>query len=374
MTPVTDRNPTAVAPPFFWRLPILACAGLLLLAGLWAALARVGWPLPALLVPLAGQHGALMISGFLGGLISLERAVALGWRWAYAPPALAGLGALALVFGLPLELGRGLIVLASLGLTLVFARLLRQHPVEHVAVMALGALLWLVGNLLWLGRWPLQQVIVGWVGFLVLTIAGERLELGRLLRPGRRAQLTFRFAIGVFLAGAALSPVALDLGWRVAGASLLLLGLWLMWNDIARLTVRQTGLPRYIAVCLLAGYLWLMVGGGLWVTFGAQPASRLLYDAMLHCLLLGFVFSMIFGHAPIILPALLGRSVLYAPVLYAPLLILHATLIVRVVGDLWGDRTLQMWGGLFNVLVIPLFLGLLTGALIRSALSRQTPA
>lgn len=262
MTPITDEKQTAVVPPFAWRFPLMALAMLILLAALWAALVRLGWQLPAPPLPLAGQHGALMISGFLGTLISLERAVALGWRWAYAPPALAGLGALALVSGLPLEVGRGLLALAALGLSLVFARLLRQYPVEHVAVMALGALAWLVANVLWLGRWPLQQAVVWWVGFLVLTIAGERLELGRLLRPSRRVQWSFRFAVGVFLAGAALSLVNLEAGWRVAGAGLFLLGLWLAWNDIARLTVRQVGLPRYLAVCLLAGYSWLIVAAG----------------------------------------------------------------------------------------------------------------
>ncbi|MDW8326059.1 MAG: hypothetical protein RMK99_05800 [Anaerolineales bacterium] len=372
MTPVTDQKQTSVVRPPIWRFLLMALAMLILLAALWAALVRLGWQMPALPLPLAGQHGALMISGFLGALISLERAVALGWRWAYAPPALAGLGALALVSGLPLEAGRGLLTLAAFGLSVVSARLLRRHPVEHVAVMALGALAWLVGNVLWLGRWPLQQAVVWWVGFLTLTIAGERLELGRLLRPSRSVRLSFRFAVGVFLAGAALSPVSLEAGWRVAGAGLLLLGLWLAWNDIARFTVRQAGLTRYIAVCLLAGYVWLMAGGGLWLGFGAQPASRLLYDAMLHSLLLGFVFSMIFGHAPIIFPGLLGRSVVYAPVFYAPLLVLHAALLVRVAGDLFGDRGLHMWGGLFNVLAIPLFLVLLIGTLLRSRRMSQS--
>ncbi|MCS6910438.1 MAG: hypothetical protein NZM11_07700 [Anaerolineales bacterium] len=58
--------------------------------------------------------------------------------------------------GLPLEAGRGLLALAAFGLSVVSARLLRQHPVEHVAVMTLGALAWLIGNVLWLGRWLAQ--------------------------------------------------------------------------------------------------------------------------------------------------------------------------------------------------------------------------
>nr|BFE78121.1 hypothetical protein GCM10020093_007220 [Planobispora longispora] len=45
------------------------------------------------------QHGPLMALGFLGTLISLERAVALRSRWGYAAPALSALGAVALAAG-----------------------------------------------------------------------------------------------------------------------------------------------------------------------------------------------------------------------------------------------------------------------------------
>jgi hypothetical protein len=90
------------------RILIVACVIVALFAALWAALVRVGWKMPALPVPLAGQHGALMISAFLGTLISLERAVALQKKWAYAAPALSAAGGLALIAGLPAEIGRGL--------------------------------------------------------------------------------------------------------------------------------------------------------------------------------------------------------------------------------------------------------------------------
>ena len=55
----------------------------------------------------------------------------------------------------------------------------------------------------------------------------------------------------------------------VFGAALLALALWLLRQDIARRTVKDTGLTRFIAVCLLSGYAWLalagaiMLGGGL---------------------------------------------------------------------------------------------------------------
>ena len=61
-------------------LPFLVPALLALLVALWAGLLRLGWVLPSTR-GLALAHGPLMVSGFLGALIALERAVALKIRW-----------------------------------------------------------------------------------------------------------------------------------------------------------------------------------------------------------------------------------------------------------------------------------------------------
>lgn len=74
--------------------------------------------------------------------------------------------------------------------------------------------------------------------------------------------------------------------------------------DIAWRTLRRPGVPRFSAVCILSESLWLAVGGALALAAGAVYAGPL-YDALLHSLFVGFVFAMIFGHAPIIVPALL---------------------------------------------------------------------
>lgn len=351
------------------RLALLALAGVALLSGLWAALVRLGWVLPAIPLPIAGQHGALMISGFLGTLISLERAVALNWRPAFLPPLFSGLGMVWLIFGLPIDVGRALIALGALGLMLVFIRIIRLQTAIFTLVMGLGALCWLIGDVLWLARWPLLNAIPWWVGFLVLTIAGERLELGRLLRLGPWAHSGFIFSVAVLLAGLLLSLGWLMPGWALAGWGFVLLGVWLLRFDIARRTVRQTGLPRYIAVCLLIGYGWLIVGGGLWVAFSLQTASNFYYDAALHAVLLGFVFSMIFGHAPIILPALLNRLVAYTPAFYFPLAVLHLSLILRLAGDLGGLPDVRLWGGLLNVLAVLVFFPLMLAMLQRATAS-----
>jgi hypothetical protein len=121
---------------------------------------------------------------------------------------------------------------------------------------------------------------------------------------------------------------------RVMGLVLVMLALWLFAFDLARVTVRQRGLPRYIAVCLLSGYAWLAFGGALLATATA-------YDAALHSIFVGFVFSMVFGHAPVILPAVLRVKLPYRSVLYLPLILLHASLAVRVFVSVgagaWGN-------------------------------------
>lgn len=342
----------------FFRLPLLIPGMLALLAGLWGGVARLGWELPSPGVPLATLHGPLMVSGFLGTLIGLERAVALGDRWAYAGPLLTGLGTLTLLAGLGGWSGP-LAVLAlsagSLALVAVFAVVLGRQPTLFTGTMAAGAGAWLAGNALWLAQWPIHRIVLWWVGFLVLTIAGERLELARMLRLTAARRTAFLVAVGLFAAGLLGSVVAPDLGVRLAGAGLVALSAWLARYDVARRTVRQTGLPRFVALCLLSGYVWLGVGGLLAVLFGGVAAGAR-YDALLHALFMGFVFAMIFGHAPIIFPAVLGLPVGFRPTFYVPLVLLHLTLLVRVAGDLVPWPAGRAWGGLLNAVTVLLFL------------------
>jgi len=92
------------------------------------------------------------------------------------------------------------------------------------------------------------------------------------------------------------------------------------------------------------------------------------YAAMLHAFLLGFVFSMIFGHAPIIVPALTGLRLAYSPIFYGHLILLHVMLAYRTYGSLAHDLEAQRWAGLFNVVAVLLFTGVTAGVLYRSNL------
>jgi len=356
------------------RWPLLALAGLSLAAGVWAGLARLGWPPGPLPLNWAPLHGPLMISGFLGILVSLERAIALlphtRWPWAFAAPALAAVGSAALLFGLPPAVGRGLMALGSLMLLAVFVFINRRQPSWAHAVMGLGALAWLIGNALWWRQRPIFEAVAWWMAFLVFTIAGERLELARVWVRGRAALPGFVAAAAVILAGLILAaaftswaaggpawaPAGRQAAIRLTGLGWLGLAVWLLRFDIARRTLRQTGLPRFIAVCLLAGYAWLAVSGSLWLLRPDRLTAGPWYDAMLHTVFVGFVLSMIFAHAPLILPAVIGRPLPYRPAFYAHLALLHAGLLLRVAGDLGAVPWLRQWGGLVNGLALLVFI------------------
>ena len=332
-------------------------------AGLLAGLARLGFAVPAGI--LAGQHGPLMICGLFGTLISLERAVAMAKPWPYLAPGLSALGVAALLAGVPHLWTTLSFVAAAAVLALASLQLWRGQKVLHLAVLALAALMWLLGNLLWLREGHVLSAVPAWAAFLVLTIAGERLELSRFLPTPQSARRQFAVLTLLLMAGALLPQNLLF--------ALALVGLvaWLLRHDIVRRTLRQEGLPRYIAVCLASGYVWLLASALLMlVSSGFDPQSAL-RDASLHALLLGFVFSMVFGHAPIVLPAVARLRLPYHPVLYLPLFLLQLSLALRLLAGLSGDFALRQQAALGNAGALALFALTVVGLLLRASRQRR---
>ena len=91
------------------RVALLAPAAIALLAGLDAALMLLGLPAPVTADRLPEVHGMLLVLGFVGTLVALERAVALRRPVGFAAPALLGLGGLLLLSPAPLVVGPGLV-------------------------------------------------------------------------------------------------------------------------------------------------------------------------------------------------------------------------------------------------------------------------
>lgn len=357
------------------RLPALAGAAVALLGGLYAALLLLGVPVAAPPSPVEDVHGPVMVFGFAGTLIALERAVALGRGWALLAPAASATGAGILLVTGPSWPGRVLMVVAPAALLAIYRALwLRQRSVALLA-QAAGAFAWYAAAFLWLAGYSVPEIVPWLVTFVVATIAGERLELAHVaLAGGHGPQWWFRAALSALVLTATATTVAPRTATVLFGLALLAVTAWLVVHDVARRTIRATGLPRYAAAGLLAGYAWLALAGLLWA--GAGPVSEgARYDATLHAVFLGFVVSMIFVHAPVILPAVVRRPLPYHPVLYLPLVLLHLSLLVRIVlGDAAGLEPVWRWSGTVNIASVLLFAACAATVAFRAATATSRAA
>ena len=204
----------------------------------------------------------------------------------------------------------------------------RRQSASHTLLLLVSALAWLAGNLLFAAGQGSAATLPWWFAFLVMTIAAERLEMTRLMRRRPAAPALLVAVLAAMLLGAAASFLSRAVGRRaVRRCRWSLLALWLVTFDIARRTVFAQGLSRYMAVCLLGGYAWLAVAGAAWAATALGLPWR---DAALHALGLGFIFSMIMGHAPVILPAIARVKLQFGFFFYVPLAALHLSLALRL--------------------------------------------
>lgn len=352
--------------PVRWRVPMLVAGFAALLTGMLAGLGRIGWGVPAWAAMIVPVHGPLMVCGFFGTIISLERAVAIGEAWAFSGPLAAGAGGLMLAAGVALPAAQFSFCLAGLTMTAASLVILwRQRSAFNFTLM-LAAAGWLAGSLLWSAGSTPASVAQWWAAFLVITIAGERLELSRLLPRGRQAVPIFFVILTVICSGLLSLAAAPAMGQRAIAVGYMGLALWLLRFDVARRTVIQRGLTRYIAVCLLTGYAWLALAGvvALW-SAPIYPGSAA-YDGYMHALFLGFVFSMVFGHGPIIFPAILGVRLRYGDYFYVPLVALAASVAVRLTGAILSLGGIQRAAALLHVAAILAFVLCMLASALRA--------
>ena len=334
------------------RVALIALAGVSLLTGLNAGLLRLGVWAPVASDRSADLHGPVMVLGFMGTLISLERAQALRNPLAYLAPGLLGVGSLALLSGAPVALGKLLLLDGTVAFVVLALALWRRAPLGLVAAQALAATFAALAAALWLVA-EIPAVIPLLAAFLIITIASERAELAQLTM-GRRAVPTLLTLASLIGAASALALAVPAVGSRVLGVGCLLTAAWLLRDDVGRRMVRTSGLRRFNAAALLGGNVWLAVAGAVWLIVG-QPTSTGTYDTVVHGVFLGFGMSMIMAHAPIIFPAVIGRPLPYRPVMWIPLGLLNLGMLVRVVGGLSQITPLHQLGGSLTVAAVLLF-------------------
>ncbi|HET6541194.1 MAG TPA: hypothetical protein VFG46_11955 [Chryseolinea sp.] len=331
------------------RLPFILFAILCLLTGLWTGLSRIGWDI--FISPGSAHHGAIMVGGFLGTLIALEKIIPLKKPTLFAIPLVSASSVVLFNLNQPF-FATLLLILASIGLTGVFLHYLKRERSLIYGLMVAGSLQWLIGNVMLLTKQFYPLAFPWWVGFILFIIISERLELMKFLPVSKSKKNLFVVFLILFIVGVLISFHGV--GNIIAGISLICISLWLMRNDLIGITIRKNDLPKFVAISLLAGYTALLLAGILFITFSNE---WLAYDAIVHTFFIGFVFSMIFAHGPIILPGVLGSSIKpFHKILYVWLFLLHSSWLLRIFGDAFVNLPLRRMSGAMSAIAILAYL------------------
>ena len=331
---------------------LIVGAGISLLAGLDGALLMLGVWSPVMSTRLSDWHGPLMVLGFVGTVICLERAVTLGHRLGYLVPAISGLGVIVVLAPLPFDSARAglaVLTLAQLGLLAIYVPLWRRSYDDAVVIQGAGAFC-AAGAAALLTSGVRVSQIIGWLAcYMILTICGERLELSRVTMARNHTLPTLCLTLVAALLVSVVSPT---IGWRVLGVVLIGLAAWLCRHDVARGGLRRGGQAAYIGLLLMVAYLWLATAGII-CTIQGPPISLSGYDAVVHSIFLGFTMGMILGHAPIILPAVLRVRLEWTTWFWLPAFLLEASLLVRIgIGDGLKRSGAFQVGGVVNVVAL----------------------
>jgi hypothetical protein len=326
------------------RLPFILLAVFSLIIGLLAGLQRMGWGFPVNIT--STHHGGIMVGGFVGTLITLEKIIPLRKKFLFAVPLLSGASVIAFFFDFRLSVA--LLLAASGGFCMVtIIYWLKEHSLVY-SMMVAGALCWFIGNVTFGAGGFYPAAVPWWMGFVLLVICSERLDLMKFLPVTPKQKLLFAAMSSAFVIGSLLTFHGV--GKYFAAVSLAGLALWLMRHDVVGINLKKQDLKKYVGVALLAGYCALLLSGVFVVLISDKPLG---YDILVHTFFIGFVFSMIFAHGPIILPGVLGISVRpYHPVFYLWLILLHTSWTIRVVADINLDMQTRKYSGLISAVAI----------------------
>ena len=152
----------------------------------------------------------------------------------------------------------------------------------------------------------------------------------------------------VFLVGVSFSFHGA--GSILCGVSLIGISIWLLKNDLIGINITKSGVRKYIAITLMESYTALLLTG---IFFLILSDNWLTYDAIVHSFFIGFVFSMIFAHGPLLLAAIIGLSINpYHRIMYVWPALLHTSWLIRVFADVNTNFAIRKISGILTVITI----------------------
>lgn len=312
--------------------------------GIWRIAILRGFllpPIPEWLPP----HGEIMLGGFLASLIIFERMIALRINALIWVPYIYAFSAMMLHNGNPYVRTIHLVALAGwlLHRWIAYRKFHRwEKPlVESVAFITLSSALMYPGGLL-----ARPEVALQGLAFPVAVIAIERLEMSLLFKKMGARLVVFALIGWCFLWNLSTWQGILDL--KNIGWATLLLVVSIALHDMAlrgsknkKTLSTAHGLHNFLKLALILSYAWLFTAA-IALILSTKISAAIQKDILFHLFGLGFVFTMILGHAPLILPAALGKlPPTKAPVI--PFLLFQTATIFRMVGDLALLKSVTVW-------------------------------
>ena len=345
------------------QLVVLPIAILLMLLALAVGISKlfllgglITQPFLPLLLP---NHGEIMVFGFLAILLATERYLgALAFPFhpiIHSMPFLVAAGAVIQIMGwvtniFPLTLGGSVLLIAGFVIYIYIITSIGKRSAQPLPFryMSLAAISLMVGSIIgiWntpVGNLPFSMLLLG---FPVLTIFGERVELTRFVAPAISSKA--RYGIWILAVAFALmlvqilfpliAPRSLMLTWVLL---LMVVAIPLAWGERRLMTRGDKVLHRYLGTHLMVAYGWLLLGLLIFLAIAIKGQTVALMDAATHSLAVGFIGSMILAHAPIIMPVIIGRPLVEAKLTRLPLWLLTIGNFFRVVSAIAGETGLR---------------------------------
>ena len=343
-------------PPVYRGMMALGACCLVLAVGtgVWRIALMRGFVLPP--VPeWWPPHGHWMVGGFLGGLIMFERMIALQiGRLAWVPYAYM-LSAVFLHTGWPAVRVIHLLALAGwIAHRWIAYRTFHKYEkplVESVAYITLSSALNYPGGLM-----ADPVVALAALSFPAATIVVERLEMSLSFQKiGAKIALWMLIAWCVLWGLTAWFRVA-PLPWM--GALTLLVAAGSIRYDMSLWAKGSAGpLHRFLQRTLAVAYAWLILAAMAMIGSSYLPGA-VMKDVLFHLMGLGFIFTMILAHAPLILPAAIGKlPPVSAPAV--PFVAFQLVTAVRILADLCVAKWTAPWmwtGWTSGILHLALFI------------------
>jgi hypothetical protein len=315
------------------KLKLLVAIGIpvFLILGLFTGFSRFG----LIYFPLSFHHGVLMLNGFAGGVITVERLLSKpNDRWIL-------IGLILLISGLTLYLMGfefGLLLVAA-NIAILFLKetyVLIEKQSQNGVYQLVGLLSWFIGNLKFYQNGFYPAAVPFFIVFILMLIVGTR-----LCKMGKEDVIGLVLSFAIFF--------SFWLGFHGYGQAIYGVGLALLGIRLAYLEIKN-GSKHLLA--LVVAYCWLLITG-----ISSLFSDHILYsyDLVLHALFLGFFFSMIFINAPDALLKKLGLESLKTYPNFWVLFLAFGLIIRLIVGDLFQVQVARNVGGFLNLLTIILY-------------------